>query len=171
MRILFAIALLAACEKDKPPAPAPAPAPSAAASLAVAADAGPAKLEKLEMEEIRVQPDVVTQVKLKWLAPKGTEINDEAPFRVRWNRSDGLAEAPADAKTTGSAVKQGYTMKVQPLPKTPNATLTGEIDIVVCDAVNHSVCLPVRRHLDLGFIIVKDAPSEVSLEVPLPSAK
>lgn len=177
--LLLALALVTvtACDKDKDKAPVPAP-PSATtpataserAPLAVA-DAGPAKLEKVEMEELRIKPDVVTVVKLKWLSPKGTEINDEAPFKVRWNRSDGLKSAPEDATTTGSAVKQEFAMKVQPLPGAPNATLNGDISIVVCDAVNHSVCLPVRRRLELGFVIVKDAPAEVGIEVPLPSAR
>lgn len=173
MKRLLLLVLLVACDKEKPAPPANPPAASAAASVVVVIDSGapPQKHEKIELEEIRIRENVATAVKVAWLPPSGTAINDEAPFRVRWNRSDGLADAPPDAKSTGSAVKDGYTMTVQPLPKTPNATLAGEINIVVCDSVNHSICLPVRRRIELGFTVVKDAPAEVIVSVPLPSAK
>jgi len=172
-RLAFAL-LLVACDKEKP-APPPPPVASAAASVVLTDAGGPPakaeKLEKLEMEEIRIRENVATPVKMKWIAPQGTAINDDAPFHVRWNRSDGLAQAPPDATSTGSAVKEGYEIKVQPLPNTPNATLTGEIRIVVCDSVNHSICLPVRRRVELGFTVVKDAPPEIWVQVPLPAAK
>ena len=74
-------------------------------------------------------------------------------------------------KSNGSAVKDGFGMKVQPMRGAPNATLDGEINIVVCDANNHSVCLPVRRSVELGFIVAKDASEEATVNIPLPQAR
>jgi len=115
--------------------------------------------------------DADTTVRVAWVVPKGTGVNDEAPFRVRWNRSDGLADAPNDVTSTGSAVKEGFRVKVRPTPGAPNATLGGDISIVVCDDETHSVCVPVRRSVELGFVPVKDAAAETTVSIPLPAAK
>jgi hypothetical protein len=133
------------------------------------ANAGP--IEKVELPEVRIRPDVPTKVKVAWKTPPGTQVNDDAPFRVRWNRSDGLADAPPDVKSKGSAVKDGFEVTVKPTPGAPNATLHGVIDMVICDALTHAVCVPVKRSLELGFMTVKTAPPEARVEVPLPEAK
>lgn len=169
--------LAAACERK----PAPVPEPSGdragtATDSSVGAkpslvDAGAVVLEKLEVPEVRVRADGDTTVRVTWITPSGTAVNDDAPFRVRWNRSDGLAEAPNDVKSTGSAVKDGFRVKVRPMAGAPNATLGGEINIVVCDSATHSVCVPVRRSVELGFIAVKDAADEANVSIPLPAAK
>lgn len=130
-----------------------------------------AVVEKVEVPEVRVRPDADTTVRVTWVTPDGTAVNDEAPFRVRWNRSDGLADAPSDVKSTGSAVKDGFQVTVRPMAGAPNATLGGEINIVVCDAQTHSVCVPVRRSVELGFIATKDAAAETTVAIPLPAAK
>ncbi len=149
-----------------------APSRGVAVAGAPPADAGPSgRIEKVEVPEVRIRPDAPTVVKVAWSAPSGTAVNDDAPFRVRWNRSDGLAEAPSDVKSTGSAVKDGFSVKVQPMPGAPNATLAGEIDLVICDVATHSVCVPVKRSVELGFMTVKDAAPEARIEIPLPQAK
>lgn len=166
--------LLFACENKEKAAETPATtasAPLVVPSAAPTASTHHAKLEKFEMPEVRIKDDAETTVKVAWKVPAGTELNDEAPFRVRWNRSDGLAEAPQDAKSTGSAVKEGYTVKVKPNKGVTNSTLAGEIDLVVCDSLNHSVCVPVRRRVELGFVAAKDAAAEIKVEMPLPAAK
>lgn len=168
---LLALVVLTACDKDKS---SPPPAPSATASAAViVVDSGApaAKLEKVEVPEVRIKATGETTVKIAWQVPPGTAVNDDAPFRVRWNRSDGLAEAPPDVKSTGSAVKDGYKVKVTPMKGATNPTLAGDINMVVCDATNHSICLPVRRQIELGFIAVNDAANEATVSMPLPSAK
>ena len=170
--------LLAACDKEKEKAVEPVASASAPVVVAApSASAPPAdshgrhgKLEKFEMPEVRIKEDAETTVRVAWKVPAGTALNDEAPFRVRWNRSDGLVEAPSDAKSTGSAVKDGYAIKVKPLKGAPNPTLAGEIDLVVCDSVNHAICLPVRRRVELGFLAAKDAATEIKVEMPLPAA-
>ena len=68
-------------------------------------------------------------------------------------------------------MKDGFAITVRPMKGAPNATLDGEIDIVICDAATHSVCVPVKRSLELGFMSVKDASAETRVEVPLPEAK
>lgn len=169
--LAVSILLLTACDKDKP-APTTAPSATASAAIIVVDSGAPAaKLEKVEVPEVRIKDTGETTVKITWQVPAGTAVNDDAPFRVRWNRSDGLAEAPPDAKSTGSAVKDGYKVKVTPMKGAPNPTLGGEINMVVCDAVNHSICLPVRREIELGFIAVNDATPEATVSMPLPSAK
>jgi hypothetical protein len=153
-RALLLCLAIVGCEKKADP---PAPAPTASV------------LPKVEVPEVRVRAGTRTPVRVSWSAPKGTAINDDAPFRVRWNRSDGLAEAPADVKSSGSAVKNGFDVMVHPL--SPNATLDGDIDIVVCDAATHSVCVPVHRSVTLGFIAVNDAPPQAQVTIPLPEAR
>lgn len=141
----------------------------------IAVDAGapaPAqKLEKVEIDEVHIRPDAPTNVRVVWKAPPGTAVNDEAPFRVRWNRSEGLSEPPADVKSTGNKVKDGFSIVVKPMKGTPVATLDGEIDIVICDSATHAVCVPVKRALELGFKTVKDASADAKVEIPLPEAK
>ena len=165
-----AIFVLAACDKDKSTAPAPT-ASASAAVVVIDSGAPAAKLEKIEVPEVRIRDNGETTVKVSWQLPTGTSINDDAPFRVRWNRSEGLAEAPPDAKSTGSQIKDGYTIKVSPLKGAPNSTLGGEINMVVCDSVNHSICLPVRRSIELGFIAANDAAAQTTVTMPLPAAK
>jgi hypothetical protein len=132
---------------------------------------GGGQSEKVEIPEVRVKSDASTTVRVRWLTPNGTAVNDDAPFRVQWNRSDGLVEAPTDVKSTGGAVKDGFRVKVRPMSGAPNATLDGEIHIVVCDAENHSICLPVRRSVELGFVVAKDASEEATVSIPLPEAR
>lgn len=173
MRSVFAVlplVVLLACDKknESPPAPAPSAAPSALPKPIASASA---RIERVEIPEVHVRKSAPTTVNVKWITPKGTEVNDEAPFRVRWNRSDGLADAPNDVKSSGSAVKDGFSLKVQPMPGAPNATLAGEIDIVVCDSVSHSVCVPVRRSVELGFLAKDGAPETAGVSIPLPEAR
>ncbi len=168
--LLLALVLLA-CDKEKEKEKRPEPGEKTVAAVVAPSDAGPAKLEKFELPEVRIAQKSETTVKIMWRVPAGTAVNDDAPFRVRWNRSDGLAEAPPDAKSTGSAVNDGFSIKVKPMPGAPNPTLGGEVNLVVCDATNHSVCLPVRREIELGFVAVSDAAPEVRVEMPLPAAR
>jgi hypothetical protein len=163
--LLALLALVGACERKSPRVDA------AVATDAVAQPAPAAAPAKVEVPEVRIRPDAETTVRVAWITPSGTTINDEAPFRIRWTRSEGLAEAPGDVKATGSTVKVGFNVKVKPLPGAPNATVTGAIDVVVCDAVNHSICLPVHRDVELGFVVVKDAGTEATVSIPLPAAR
>lgn len=163
-RLVLCALLLAACEKKKEAEPAPPAAP-------VMVDAGLVKLEKLEVPEVRIKANAPTTVSVKWSMPKDTAVNDEAPFKIRWNRSDGLAEAPADVRSTGSTVKEGFTVKVQPMKGATNPTLGGGIDIVVCDSATHSVCVPVHRSVELGFVAAADAADTATVTIPLPEAK
>jgi hypothetical protein len=174
LAITIAGIVASGCEKS---APAPSkdatpPRGSAPAATPVAVvDAGLRVLERVEIPEVRIRPSEPTTVQVTWTTPKGTAVNDEAPFRVRWNRSDGLVEAPSDVKSTGNAIKNGFPVKVQPMPGTPNATLDGEINIVVCDDITHALCVPVKRSVSLGFVVVKDAAPEARVAIPLPAAK
>jgi hypothetical protein len=174
--------VLAACERKSSPAPepvkaavpapsvAPAPAPAAATSGGGVADAT-RQFAKFDFPEVPIRAGATTTVKVAWKSPPGTGVNEEAPFRVRWNRSDALAEAPSDVKATGSAARDGFRIAVKPLDGAPNATLGGVIDLVVCDMATHSVCVPVRRKVDIEFVVGKSAAAETTVTVDLPQAK
>lgn len=144
-------------------------APSAAAPSDSAANH--AQFAKVEFPEVHIRPAVETKVRVAWKSPPGTGVNEEAPFKVRWNRSDALAEAPADVKATGTSAREGFDIQVKPLAGTPNATLTGIIDLVVCDMATHAVCVPVRRKLEIEFVVNQAAPAETTVTVDLPQAK
>jgi hypothetical protein len=169
------LVVLGACDRDKPKAEPPVASPSleavkSAAPLAVASAAPSAHhMEEIEAPEVTVRPTGTT-VHVVWSAPAGTGVNEEAPFKVRWNRSEGL-EAPPEMKSTGAMVKDGFDVPVKPFAGVPHANLAGTIDLVVCDTATHKVCIPVKRSVDLGFIVSKDAPAETKLTVKLPEAK
>jgi hypothetical protein len=173
--VLFAVS---ACERKASPPPAPAPVTSSSAAVArgapsdVAAGERPhPQFERVDFPEVPIRAGATTTVRVAWKAPPGTGVNEEAPFKVRWSHSDALAEAPADVKATGTAARDGFRINVKPLDGAPNATLSGMIDLVVCDMANHSICVPVRRKLDIEFVVGKSAPSETVVMVDLPQAK
>jgi thiol-disulfide isomerase/thioredoxin len=142
-----------------------------AGGIAVAgAEKPPPPSETIDAPSVQVRASGTT-VKVVWDAPAGTGVNEEAPFKLRWNRSEGLAEAPPEQKATGAKVKDGFTIPIKPIAGTTHATLDGEIDLVVCDVVTHKICVPLRRGLALGFVVTKDAPAEQPLRVKLPEAK
>lgn len=166
-----ALLTLGACDRKEAPPESAAAVDAAVVAPKEAKVEAPAKVESVEVPEVRVRANGETTIRVNWLTPSGTTVNDDAPFRVRWNRSDGLAEAPNDVKSTGSTVKDGFSVKVQPMKGAPNPTLAGEINIVVCDSVTHSVCVPVRRNVELGFVAVPDATEVATVSIPLPAAK
>ncbi|MBX3189152.1 MAG: hypothetical protein KF819_19170 [Labilithrix sp.] len=176
-RLMVALALVlvaGACERTKEPpfteTRAAPPPPSAAAGPAADKDAAP-HTEKVEFPEVPIRSGATTTVHVKWKAPEGTGVNADAPFKVRWNRSDALAEAPQDVKATGKAAQAGFDVAVKPLDGAPNATLGGVIDLVVCDDATHSVCIPVRRAVEIEFVPSSAAPDETTVTVALPQAR
>jgi hypothetical protein len=175
VRILALVLVTAGlgCERKTPdatpspspaPAPAPPPPPPSSASAHLQSD-------KVEFPEVHIRPGVETKVRVAWRSPPGTGVNEEAPFKVRWSHSDALADAPADVKATGTSAKDGFDIQVKPLAGAPNATLTGVIDLVVCDMATHAVCIPVRRKIEIEFVVNKSAPSDTTVTVDLPQAK
>jgi hypothetical protein len=177
----FALALALAvsvvgCErKTTPPPDGTPPVPPAARE---APREGPSQaveahrqFAKVEFPEVPIRAGETTTVRVAWKSPPGTGVNEEAPFRVRWDRSDALAEAPSDVKATGTSARDGFRIAVKPLAGAPNATLGGIIDLVVCDMATHSVCTPVRRKVEIEFVVAKSAAAETTVTVDLPQAK
>lgn len=181
---LTAALVVAGCAKKTPP-PTPEPAAAAAPVVvgegdgvgkrggreAAGGDGGLHNFAKVEFPEVPIRAGTTTMVKVAWKTPAGTGVNEEAPFKVRWNRSDALAEAPQDVKATGNAAKDGFRIAVKPLDGAPNATLSGTIDVVVCDVETHAVCVPVRRAVEIEFVVGKASPAETTVTVDLPQAK
>jgi len=167
------------CDRKPAPQVQPAIAPGAASGATAApapaasdsAAAAHPQFAKVEFPEVHIRPDVETRVRVAWKSPPGTGVNEEAPFKVRWSHSDALADAPADVKATGTSAREGFDIRVKPLAGTPNATLSGVIDLVVCDMATHAVCVPVRRKIEIEFVVNKAAPAEATVTVDLPQAK
>lgn len=174
VRELAVVAVLAvvACEKKAtPPVVVELPAVTAPSAEPAASAHPHVQKAKVEFPEVPIRAGAPTTVRVTWNVPPGTAVNEDAPFRVRWNRSDALAEAPADVKATGTSARNGFDIVVKPLGGAPNATLGGVIDLVVCDAENHSVCLPVRRAVEIEFVVGKGAAAETTVTIPLPQAR
>ena len=182
----LALVVLSGCERKPTPPAEPAPPVASASASAQAssppvtgargavgddAGAGHPQFAKVEFPEVHIRPGVETKVRVAWKSPAGTGVNEEAPFKVRWSHSDALADAPADVKATGTSAREGFDIQVKPLAGTPNATLTGVIDLVVCDMATHAVCIPVRRKIEIEFVVNKSAPAETTVTVDLPQAK
>ena len=146
-------------------------APASGIAITNADESGPPPPSiKIEATDIAVRA-AGTTVRLTWDAPKGTGVNEEAPFKVRWKKAEGLSETPRDTKTTGATVKRTFDVMVKPAAGAARAKLEGELDLVVCDVETHAVCVPVRRALDLGFAVTRDGAAETVLNVKLPEAK
>ncbi|GAC1540960.1 MAG: hypothetical protein NVS3B10_05570 [Polyangiales bacterium] len=146
-------------------------APTSGIAVKSADDPGPPPPSiKIEASDVAVR-GAGTTVHLTWDAPKGTGVNEEAPFKVRWKKAEGLREIPADTKTTGAKVKKTFDVIVKPAGGAARARLEGELDMVVCDVETHAVCVPVRRVLELGFVVTRDGAAETVLDVKLPEAK
>jgi hypothetical protein len=181
--MVASVASVAAVGCDRKATPSPAPEPVQATAVAKAAPLAPSAVArsaggdaaphaaKVELAEVPIRAGASTTVHVAWKTPEGTGVNEDAPFRVRWNRSDALAEAPSDVKATGSSARDGFRITVKPLDGAPNATLGGVIDIVVCDVATHSVCVPVRRTVEIEFVVAKAAAAEITVSVDLPQAR
>jgi len=128
----------------------------------------PRPLEKFDAAEVYVPPGK-SMLHIAWELPPGTGINDEAPFAVRWSQSDGLVSPPSDIVGVGKQVATGFDVPVEPMATATAAQLAGDVSLVVCDVATHSVCVPLKRRLEVTFGVRKGAPG--SLRVPLPQAK
>jgi hypothetical protein len=154
---MFGVLLCTGCDKKEPTPPALRP-PSAEATLAFAAAPPPAsgtglaKSERVHIDDLAV-PSGPSKVHVAWIAPPGTGVNDEAPFKLRWRTSDGLSEPPEDVAATGAAVSSGFDVALRPNKGTRFAKLLGDVSLVVCDVATHSVCVPVRRELEMSFAV------------------
>ena len=93
-----------------------------------------------------------------------------APFSVRWGSSDGLVTPPTDIKGIGKDVRGGFDVPIELMKGAAGGQLTGDIDLVVCDVETHSICVPLKRRVELTFAASKgNAKGDVTL--PLPRAK
>jgi hypothetical protein len=179
LSFVLSLGLLTGCERkaspsiERPPVAVASAAaqPPSVRGAAPPASPAPARSEKVEFPEVPIRAGAVTNVFVAWKAPAGTGVNEAAPFRVRWNRSDALAEAPADVKATGTSARDGFHIEVKPLDGAPNATLGGVIELVVCDVATHAVCLPVRRSVEIEFVVAEAAKAETTVTVQLPQAR
>lgn len=156
------LALLAGCSEKAKPTETTAP---PIASSAAARKPAP----KVHLEEISV-PSTPSTIEVKWKIPAGTAVNHDAPFRIRWKSSESLENAPDDVSATGEGHTEGFRITLRPAQGVQDARLLGDIELVVCDAETHSICIPVKREIDLTFMVGGATPPK-PIELPLPSAK
>ena len=90
--------------------------------------------------------------------------------KVRFLESDGLIQAPTDLEGHGKDFASGFDVPLQISGNTTAAKLAGDVELVVCDVETHSVCVPLKRRMEVTFGVQKGAaPGTVRL--PLPQAK
>lgn len=173
MKRLLLIFALVACDKKEsavtisPPVITTANAPGSA--LIEGAVAKPGERVKFDAAEIAVPPGK-SNLHVQWSVPEGTAINDDAPFTVRWGSSDGLVAPPVDIKGHGKDVRGGFDVPIELMAGASGGQLSGDVDLVVCDIETHSICVPIKRRLELTFAAGKgNAKGNVTL--PLPQAK
>lgn len=177
MRSLFITAvafaaLLSACSREKADPSTSAPATAQAATARAPTAPIPTHHEPVEVPVVTISDRADTTVHVTWDTPKGTAVNDDAPFRLRWTTSEGLAEVPPEMRAKGRDVASGFDVRVVATKGTPEASLVGEVDIVVCDSETHAVCVPVKRKVTMPFLVAHEKASVRStVKVPLPSAK
>lgn len=173
------LAALLGCSEPKvensSPAPevlVPAPSHPAAAKANAPALPTPSASHKprarVVLEEIGV-PSAPSEVSVRWKIPHGTTVNHDAPFRIRWKSSEALENAPDDVAAKGAGHEHGFRIALRPARGAKVARLLGEVELVVCDAESHSICMPVKREVDLTFVVGGGAPPK-PVELTLPSA-
>lgn len=146
-------------------------APSVGVALAPQEDRAAKKDERIVQGDVPLAPTGDTVVHFDWKPPAGTGINEEAPFRITWTSSDGLASEPTPLVTTGAKVQHGFDLSVTPIPGTPGGRLEGEISLVLCDVSTHLVCVPVRRAIEVSFRVATTAHEKPVVWIPLPAAR
>lgn len=166
------IPLLFACSKDaaKKEAPPAPPTTVTAATVAGSGTAAPAHLPPLTLKDVRI-PKAASKIHVQWSLSEGTAVNAEAPVKIRFKTSEGLSEVPPDQKTTGATVQAGFDVEVKPEARATEAKLVGDVGLVICDAIDHSVCLPVKRTIELEFVVGADAATTQTVSLPLPKVK
>jgi thiol-disulfide isomerase/thioredoxin/sugar lactone lactonase YvrE len=145
----------------------------AAPPVATASPAAPRKVTVnpadpvASLGSIRIPPGALSQIRVRWEIPSGTGVNEEAPFRVVWTEAPGLTRIPDTSRAKGAEVKDGFDLPIEPASGAKSASLTGVLDMVVCDLVTHAVCVPVRRTLKASFAIEAGAtPSSPAIALP-----
>ena len=148
-------------------------APSRGVAVAQATERPRAKPE----EQVRVAEGTIaksgaSKVHVAWQMPTGTGVNEDAPFRVRWIESSGVAQAPAEIRAKGGEVQKGFDFSLVPAAGAQRVHLVGDVDLVICDVATHRVCIPVRREVELSFRTEATAASpQVTFALPDANAK
>ncbi len=173
--LAWAACLAQACSRSEgssAPLPAKDAKPNATASAPASATAPPQAVEKVVVPAVTISDRAETTVHVAWSVPAGTAVNDDAPFHVRWSTSEGLAEVPPEQRAKGRDVSTGFDVRVVAAHGAPEALLAGVVELVVCDAETHAVCVPVKRRLEMPFLVGKDPkPRAERTQVTLPKAR
>jgi len=166
---VLGVALLFACDRHHESSAAPASSAPPPGQPTSVASAPPSPREKFDAAELAIPPGK-SVLHVAWALPAGTGINDDAPFSVRCGSIDGFTTPPGDIRGMGKQVAAGFDIPLELMAGATGGQLVGDIDLVVCDVATHSVCVPLRRRLELTFAVTKGAASG-KVTLPLPQAK
>jgi DNA-binding beta-propeller fold protein YncE len=145
-------------------------APSVGVAVAQPAAAPSASSPRIVLGDVPIAGVGTTALHFDWDTPTGTGINEEAPFRVTWTSSDGLASVPTPIRSTGATVQRGFDLAVTPIAGAEGGKLEGDLSLVLCDTSTHLVCVPVRRAIEVSFRVATKAEA-ARVVIPLPAAK
>jgi sugar lactone lactonase YvrE len=120
---------------------------------------------------LRVAAGRPAALHIGWTLPDGTGINADAPFRLVWASAEGLSKSPAPQRGKGADIARGLDIVAEPSPGSASATMTGVLDVVVCDIATHRVCVPVRRTLSVKLVAVEGDATPAPATISLPAAK
>jgi len=137
----------------------------------IAPEVRAAPAERIVLGDVPLARRGASVVHFDWETPKGTGINEEAPFHLEWSTSDGLASVPGPIRSTGATVRQGFDLTVTPIEGSAGGRLAGQLDVVLCDVATHLVCVPVRRAIEVTFRLATSKAERAVAVIPLPAAR
>src|SRR5262249_16959359 len=76
-----------------------------------------------------------------------------------WAEASGFAHPPEPVRARGSDAATGFDVAVELARDAKTASASGVLELVVCDALRHRVCVPVRRTVRAPFARADRAPS------------
>jgi DNA-binding beta-propeller fold protein YncE/thiol-disulfide isomerase/thioredoxin len=125
----------------------------------------------LALAPVRAPARGPSTLHLDWGLPHGTAVNEEAYLRLAWTSAEGLTRTPDAVRTTGAKAKDGLDVSIEPAAnQSASASLTGTLELVICDDIDHRVCVPVRRTLKIAIAFDPNAPP-AKAKIPLPPAQ
>jgi len=124
----------------------------------------------LAFASVRAPASGRSTLHLDWGLPKGTALNEEGYLKLSWTNVVGVARAPDAIRTTGAGAKGGIDVAIEPAKDQRAGSLTGTLELVICDDIEHRVCVPIRRTLSIPISFEGNAPP-AKATIPLPPAQ
>lgn len=120
-----------------------------------------------DVEVARSRP----RIRVRFVAPAGTTVNPDAPLSVSWSAAEGLVSKPANVESTGRNALAGVEVPLVVASGMGRASLSGVVDLVVCDEETHRACTPWMRRIEISLSVVDGAVEVPNIALSLPSAR